>query len=130
MESDDLVAVELSDIERKVLVDGVGRWGGPAYCSDALAVAMGFRDVGDVREQGRRLESALIEGEPLSATDWRKVLVSTEIFFASEVLGCGRDWSIVMGISDEETLTILRGLQRKIPWRGVPLPQHLSPRPR
>ncbi len=91
---------------------------------------MGFRDVGDVSEQGSRLESALIAGEPLSATDWRRVLVSTEIFFASDVLGCGRDWSIIMGISDAETLTILRGLQRKIPWWGVPLPQHLSPRPR
>ncbi|PXX61569.1 hypothetical protein DFR70_108127 [Nocardia tenerifensis] len=128
MEPEEPVAVDLSDIERKVLAYGVGSWGGPARCSEALAVAMGFRDAQDVGKHGRRLESALIAGEALTAMDWRRVLVSTEIFFASDVLGCGREWSIVRGISDEETLRVLRGLQRKLPWRVTHLPEHLRPR--
>ena len=39
--------------------------------------------------------------------------------FASDVVGSGLDWRITSGISDEESVGLLRGLQRKLPrWRG------------
>ncbi|KAA8882042.1 hypothetical protein F3087_38960 [Nocardia colli] len=114
MEAKDLVAVDLSDDEREILRRGLGEWGGPARSTEALAVAMGFASVADLYEQGRRLRAALNSKEPLSAADWRRALVATEFVFASNVFGSGVDWQITTGIRDEETIRILRGLQRKL----------------
>ncbi|MEU7628604.1 hypothetical protein AB0C34_01275 [Nocardia sp. NPDC049220] len=105
------MAIELLDAEREVLRSGLGEWGGPARCTDALAVVMGFEDVADLFVQARRLRSLLITGEPLSAKDWRRTVVATEFVFASNVFGSGRDWPITTGFSDEETIKILRQLQ-------------------
>ncbi len=77
-------------------------------------MAMGFQSVADVHEDGRRLRTVLIAGDPLSTRDWRRVLVATEIVFASDVFGSGCDWSITTGYSDEDTIKILRRLQRTI----------------
>ncbi|WP_459545822.1 hypothetical protein [Nocardia sp. X0981] len=114
MDPDDLVAIELSEDEREVLRHGLGEWGGPAHCTEALAAAMDFRSVQDLYEQARRLRSALKSNEPLSARDWRRTLVATEFAFASDIFGSGPDWSITTGLPDEETVRILRRLQRKL----------------
>lgn len=112
--AEELVAIELADEERKVLRCGLDEWGGPARCTEALAVAMGFQSVADLHEDGSRLRAALIAGDPLSAGDWRRIVVATEIVFASDVFGSGIDWSTTTGFSDEETIVILRRLQRTI----------------
>ncbi|WP_336156841.1 hypothetical protein [Amycolatopsis sp. VC5-11] len=114
MNAEELVAIELADEEREVLRCGLAEWGGPAHCTEELAVAMGFQSVADVHEDGRRLRTALIAGDPLSTRDWRRALVATEIVFASDVFGSGCDWSITTGYSDEDTIKILRRLQRTI----------------
>lgn len=75
---------------------------------------MGFRNVADFDDHARRLQAALRANEPLSAQDWRRMLVATEIVFASDMVGAGTDWSITTGLSDEETIKIERRLQRKI----------------
>lgn len=46
-----------------------------------------------------------------------------EIVFASDVFGSGIDWSTTVGRTDEETIRILRSLQRKIA-RSVRIHQH------
>ncbi|MEV3965187.1 hypothetical protein AB0M34_30600 [Nocardia sp. NPDC050193] len=114
MDSDGLVAIELSEDEREVLRRGLGEWGGPAHCTEALAVAMGFRSVVDLHGQGRRLRSALTSDKPLSVGDWRRTLVATEFAFASDVFGSGVEWSTTTGLSDEESIRVLRRLQRKL----------------
>ncbi len=113
------MAIELSAAEREVLRRGLGEWFGPARCTEALAVAMGFLSVDDLREQEKRIRSALVANEPLSGRDWRRALVATEFVFASDVFGSGVEWSITTGLGDEETIHILRGLQRKLA-RAVP----------
>ncbi|WP_238603822.1 hypothetical protein [Amycolatopsis sp. Poz14] len=114
MNAEELVSIELADEEREVLRRGLNEWRGPAHCTEALAVAMGFRNVADLHEEGNRLHAALTAGDPLSTRDWRRVLVATEIVFASDVFGSGCDWSITTGYSDEDTIKILRRLQRTI----------------
>ncbi|KZB82128.1 hypothetical protein [Amycolatopsis regifaucium] len=108
------MTIDLTRDERTVLRCGLAEWGGPAACTDALAVAMGFQDVPDLFEQAKRLRATLADEEPLRASEWRKTLIATEIVFASDVFGSGMDWSITTGFADEETLPILRDLQRKI----------------
>lgn len=110
----DPVAIDLTDDEREVLQRGLAEWGGPAGCSDALASVMGFRDKADLLDQCERLHSALITEDPLSVADWRKALRATEIVFVSDDLGSGKDWSTTTGFSDEETIRLLRKLQRKV----------------
>ena len=110
----DPVAIDLTDDEREVLQRGLAEWGGPARCTDALASVMGFESKADLLDQGERLHSALISEDPLSAADWRRALRATEIVFVSAELGSGKDWSTTTGFSDEETIRLLRKLQRKI----------------
>ncbi|MGW4365747.1 hypothetical protein ACWEKT_08880 [Nocardia takedensis] len=114
MDSEFPVTIALSEEEREVLIHGLGEWNGPARCTDALAVAMDFLDAADLLAEGARLRSLLIAEEPLRARDWRRTLIATEFAFASDVFGSGVEWSITTGFSDERTVAILRGLQRKL----------------
>lgn len=76
---------------------------------------MGFVSTEDLwRGEGRRLREALDGGEPLTRSQWRKAVLATEIVFASDVVGSGWDWSITTGLSDEETIKLLRVVQRKV----------------
>jgi len=79
-----------------------------------MAVAMGFADVRDLFETNDRLVDALETRAPLTALDWVRVLLATEIVFASNTIGSGLDWSITFGSSDEESLRLLRSVQRKL----------------
>jgi hypothetical protein len=116
MESSDLIVVELNEIERRVLAGGMHEWGGPAWCPEELAVAMDFENLSDFFGQRDRLASAIESGRPLSRRDWHRMLLATEIVFISDVVGSGHDWNHTVGITDEETLHVLRSLQRKLPW--------------
>ncbi|MEU8897293.1 hypothetical protein [Nocardia sp. NPDC048505] len=113
MDPNDLVAIELSADERQLLWYGLGEWSGPASCSEALAIAMDFEGVSDLLAQEQRIRAALKAHEALTARDWRRALVATEFVFASDVFGSGVEWSITTGFKDEETVRILRRLQRK-----------------
>lgn len=115
----DQLDVPLTDIERRLLVGGVSEWGGPARCTEDFAVAMGFRSLSDFYESRERLTAALRGGESLSQIDWVRVLLMTEIAFASDVVGSGWDWQSTVGISDQESIRVLRSIQRKIPRAGV-----------
>ncbi|MEV4418273.1 hypothetical protein [Catellatospora sp. NPDC049609] len=114
MTAEDKVLIELTDAERHVLIRGFAEWGGPARCTDALAVAMGFRGVEDLHVEGRRMSESIRSGHPLSRKDWRCALIATEVVFASDIFGSGVEWSTTTGLSDEETIKILRSLQRKL----------------
>jgi hypothetical protein len=111
---EDGVAIDLTDEERDVLMRGLSEWGGPAHCTEALAVAMGFAGLEGFRVERRRLSDALTAGLPLSRRDWRRTLIATEIVFASDVFGSGVEWSTTTGLTDEETIVILRSLQYKL----------------
>lgn len=61
-----------------------------------------------------RLENAVAAGEALSSLDWARVLLLTEITWASNLIGAGLDFTTMTRFSDVEALHLLRGLQRKI----------------
>jgi hypothetical protein len=111
VEPDDLLSPELTDAERRFLRWGVIEWGGPARCTEEMAVAMGFPSVQDLFDSTDRLIGAIESGAPLAAVDWLRVLLATEIVFASNTIGSGLDWSITSGFSDDESLALLRSVQ-------------------
>src|SRR5436309_15801477 len=102
VEATDILAPDFDDTERRLLRWGVIEWGGPARCTEEMAVAMGFRSVDDLFDSTDRLVDAIESGKPLPAVDWLRVLLATEIVFASNTIGSGLDWSITSGISDAE----------------------------
>ncbi|MFF4922504.1 hypothetical protein ACFY4B_18155 [Kitasatospora sp. NPDC001261] len=104
-----LVEGEIELLRRALL-----EWGGPARCSDQLAIGMGFASTQDLLDQCRRLRSALGEDLPLSPVDWARTLLAVEIVFISDLAGTGFEWSTTTGRSDESTIGILRSIQRKI----------------
>ncbi|MCM0616211.1 hypothetical protein MOD31_09260 [Paenarthrobacter sp. TYUT067] len=108
------VALDLSDEERLLLWRGLLEWGGPARPSDAMAVAMGFLSINDLLGEGSRIGEVIRAGGALSKPDWRRALLATEIVFASGVVGSGLDWSMTTGFQDDETIVILRSIQRKM----------------
>lgn len=113
------VQLRLTEQERDLLEAGLGEWGGPASCTDEMAVAMGFDSVDDLFVQGRSIREALAAGRALSRTDWTRALIATEVVFVSTVVGAGWDWETVTGFDDGRTLDVLRGLQRRVPTSGV-----------
>lgn len=106
----EVLAGDVIDLLRRAL----GEWGGPACCSDQLAVGMGFSGVHDLLGQTRRLRSALADDVPLRAADWARTLLASEIVFASDLAGSGVEWQTTTGRSDEATIRTLRSIQRKL----------------
>jgi hypothetical protein len=112
--ADELLPVPLTDDERKVLLHGITAWGGPARATETFARAMGFESVADLHAERPRLLHAIQGDEPLGRADWRRVLLLTEIAFASDVVGSGVEWQTTSGLSDEATVHALRRVQRKL----------------
>lgn len=113
------VAVELTDDERHLLSWGLIEWGGPARCTEEMAVAMGFKSVADLLEEGYRIADDIRAAKPLPQVDWARALLATEIVFASDVVGSGGDWEVTSGMDDVRSVKALRAVQRKLPWAGV-----------
>ena len=119
VEATDILTLDLDAGERRLLRWGIIEWGGPTRCTEEMAVAMGFRDVQDLFDSTGRLAESIASGGPLTALDWLRVLLATEIVWASNTMGSGLDWSSTSGISDEESLATLRSVQRKLSGVGT-----------
>jgi hypothetical protein len=117
----EMVAFLLSDEERFLLRCGLVEWGGPASCTNAMAVAMGFASVRDLFSESGRMMAELEARRPLSRWDWSRMLLATEIVFASDVMGSGVEWPTTTGLDDQRSLEVLRGLQRKLVGGRVPI---------
>ncbi|WP_257574075.1 hypothetical protein [Streptomyces sp. JJ66] len=108
--ADRLLKQDEIEMLRRALLE----WGGPARCSDQLAVGMGFAGWEDLLGRCGELRRALEEGVPLPPADWARVLLATEIVFISDLAGSGLEWSTTTGLEDESTLQTLRSIQRKL----------------
>jgi hypothetical protein len=109
-----MMALDLDEDERYVMRCGLVEWGGPARCTEEMARAMGFESISNLFSERHRLIPMIERGDPLSVNDWLKVLVATEVVFASNVVGSGLDWPITTGVSDAETIGHLRSIQQKL----------------
>ena len=108
------IPIDLPELHRKILIAGLHEWGGPARMTNDIADVIGFESVADFDTQRARLVDALRAGAPLTADDWRRVLLATEIVFVSDVVGSGVEWPTTTGFEDAETLEALRAMQRTI----------------
>lgn len=107
-----VVAVSLTAEERQLLAFGLLEWGGPACPTDEMARAIGFDDVTHLLAESNRIASDLRDGRPMSRRDWTRALLSTEVVFASDVIGSGVEWPTTTGLDDVATLRVLRSAQK------------------
>ncbi|WP_246594970.1 DUF2716 domain-containing protein [Actinoplanes auranticolor] len=109
--------VDLSDltpVERELLRLGVAEWERPDGDRTAVVDLLGYADRGELRSDVQRLAGLLDTSRPMSRRDCRRVLLATELAFASETLGWSRDWTSDTGFTDRDTITVLRGIQEKL----------------
>lgn len=111
---DEVVDVALTDEERFLLDRGLVEWGGPARCTEAMAIAIGFDSVADLLAEGYRIADDLSKRKSLTRTDWTRALLATEVVFASDVLGSGHDWEATTGLDDASTIRVLRNVQLRL----------------
>ena len=112
MTTGELADVDLTDVERRLLLAGLMEYGGPAAGAGALAPLVGTESVDEFFQLTDRLTAAIKRGQPLSDLDWARALVLTEICWASDILGAASDFGTNM--PDEVALPALRSLQRKL----------------
>jgi hypothetical protein len=113
--------------ERDLLAHGLREWGGGTRATDAIAQAIGFRDVPSLYDGAEHVAAALDAGEGLTGQDWARALIATEIAFASAFYGSGWDWSVIAGYDDEATIRRLRSAEWKLMVSGLmPRPEALS----
>jgi len=111
----DLVSLNLTDEERRMLFYGLVDWGGPARCTGAPAIALGFDGLEHLDREGRRIAQDIYEGRPVSLRERTRAMFSAEIIFASDVMGTGKEWGVIQGGDDANWLGILRALQHNVP---------------
>ena len=104
----------LDSDEVEMLARALLEWGGPGHASDGLARGMGFVDAQDLLEQCLRFVRELEGNSPIMSADWARILLATEIVFASDLMGSGTEWRTTTGMTDEETIVLLRSIQRKL----------------
>ncbi|QIK62860.1 hypothetical protein G7068_06340 [Leucobacter viscericola] len=96
-----------------MLRQGVIQWGGPARCTDDVARVIGYSSSREFYEDQDRLVDLVSSQKCIEDLDFRRLVLATEIVFVSDLLGAGVEWETVSGLSDEETLTMLREMQRE-----------------
>jgi hypothetical protein len=108
----ELVAIQLTDEERKLIVLALNEYGGSAqHTYKLLCPVLGQSNLDEWARLVNRLKEAIRNKEPLSDLDWARALFLTEISFGSDLVGSGLDF----GRSKAEYwLRVLRSLQYKV----------------
>lgn len=104
----------LAPDEVELLVRALLEWGGPGHASDELARGMGFAGSEDLLERCRLFRRDLESNTPIESVSWARILLATEIVFVSDLVGSGTEWRTTTGMNDEETISSLRSIQRKL----------------
>jgi hypothetical protein len=104
----------LTLVERELLRLGIMQWQRPEGDKDAVIPLLGYGDRGELAADMPRLAGLLEAARPMSRRDCRRLLLATELAFASETLGWARDWTSDTGFTDHDTITVLRGLQDRL----------------
>lgn len=104
----------LTPVERKLLRIGIMEWDRPEGDKDAAVHLLGYGDRRELRSDVGRLARLLDASRLISRRDCRRLLLATELAFASETLGWSRDWTSDTGFTDHDTITVLRGIQQRL----------------
>ncbi|GAA2469815.1 DUF2716 domain-containing protein [Winogradskya humida] len=104
----------LTRAERELLRAGVMEWERPEGDRAEVVRLLGYGDRQELQSDVVRLAGLLASDRSASRRDCRRLLLATELAFASETLGWARDWEADTGYTDHDTVTVLRDIQERI----------------
>jgi hypothetical protein len=108
----ELVAIELNDEERELLVLALNEYAGTAqHTYKLLSPVFGQSSKHEWYQLTTRLKEAIRNKEPLSDLDWARAMFLTDISFGSTLVGSGLRFGRA---ADEYWFEILRSLQGKV----------------
>ncbi|MBW0018700.1 MAG: hypothetical protein JO236_14310 [Mycobacterium sp.] len=112
MTEPELVAIELTDEERKLIVLALNEYAGTAqHTYRLLCPVLGWSTKHDWFQLINRLTSSIENKEPLSDLDWARAMFLTDISFGSTLVGSGLRFG--RG-ADAYWFQVLRSLQEKV----------------
>jgi hypothetical protein len=113
MSASELVAIDLTDDERLLVVHGLNEYFGAAKRGWSLLTPLvGLSSTDEFSALVSRLLEAVEDKKPLTDLDWARALLLTEICWGSQLLGAGLDFA--SNIRDEKAAPLLRSIQRKV----------------
>jgi hypothetical protein len=117
MTDPELVAIDLDDDERELMVQGLNEYFKSAKSGVPFLVLI-FRVSGAEEFQALvwRLLEAVENKEPLTPFDWSRALLLTEISWASDLVGSGIEFAKIR--SDNVVMPLLRSIQYQLVFRG------------
>jgi hypothetical protein len=113
----ELIDIELTDDERRLLSDGLNEYGGSIHYKPVMTRALGLPDRASFDALLDRLRRAIWRKEPLSKLDWARAVFLTEVSWASDLVGSGLDFAT--NFRDEAAATLLRSIQWKLNRLGI-----------
>lgn len=112
MTDPELVAIDLTDEERKLMVLALNEFGGTAQHTYQLLCPLLSQSNSDGWARlVNRLISSIKNKEPLSDLDWARAMFLTDISFGSTLVGSGLRFG---RSADQYWFPILRSIQEKV----------------
>ena len=107
-----LIAIELTDDERKFMLTALSEFGGTASYSPFPIKILRVSTDDEFDDLLIRLRRAIARKEPLSELDWARAQLLTEMCWASDMIGSGTEfWT---SYHDDEAAPLMRSVQRKL----------------
>jgi hypothetical protein len=107
-----LVAIELTDEERELMVLALNEYAGTAqHTYKLLSPVLGQPNKHEWFQLINRLECAIENEEPMSDLDWARAMFLTDISFGSTLVGSGLRFGQA---ADDYWFEILRSVQGKV----------------
>jgi hypothetical protein len=107
-----LVAIELTDEERQLMVLALNEYAGTAqHTYRLLGPVLGQSNLDEWAHLVNRLKENIRNRQPLSDLDWARAMFLTDICFGSTLVGSGLRFGRA---ADEYWFEILRSLQGKV----------------
>jgi hypothetical protein len=122
MTEPELIDIDLDDEEREIMSIVLCEFGGPASYTPFPLKILGISTNDEFDELLDRLRRGIARKQPMSALDWARAQLLTETCWASNLIGCGLDYS---SVADDRILPSLRSIQYKLCW--YPLRSALFP---
>lgn len=97
-----------------MLIAGLLEWAGPASPTTDVARLLGYVDVPQFLASISALREDLATLSDLPGAHWQRALAATELVHVSDRWGAGVEWPTTTGFSDEETIRLIRSIQRKL----------------
>ena len=119
----ELIEIDLPDDERQFMRTAITEFGGTASNKPFPIKILGVSTADEFDDLLVRLRIAIERGEALSALDWARALLLTEICWASDMIGSGT--AFTQSYPDKQAAPLMRVIQRRL--RRYPLARTLFP---